>query len=513
MPAPESLKKALKADAAAPADSAQPGIEWPPEMEVIDNEPPRPLQREIPPAEPYPAGALPDRLRDAILDLQNLVQASLAMCAQSILAGACLAVQGQADVTIDGRIFPVSEFFLTIAQTGERKTATDTLACQAHREYQEELSRTYDLENREYQVALSAWKKCREQALSSKKSDYREKCEALKAIGPEPEEPMWPMFTPQESNYEGLFKLLQHGRPGIGIFSDEGGTLLGGTAFADENKLKMAAGLSKLWDGLPISKTRSGDGAQVLYGRRVCAHLMVQPGVAAAFLADGMFKDQGLLSRLLTTAPAPTAGTRFYRGTMGDVGLRAYHAKVSSILHAPLPVSPNDPHQLKPRKIGLAPDAKRLWIDFYNLIEKQLPDEKPLAPIRGFANKAGEHALRLAGILALYDNLDAGGIDYDHVSAGIALTEHYLHEALRMAEAANDDPRLAAAEKLREWSQQYEYVHSLQIYQLGPYAIRSAAAAKDAAAILAEHGWLRAVPAGMELDGAHRRNVWEVIHA
>ena len=53
-----------------------------------------------------------------------------------------------------------------------------------------------------------------------------------------------------------------------------------------ENRQKTLAALNDLWQGNPIRRTRQGEGSFTLYGRRLAVHLMVQPGVARAFMAD-----------------------------------------------------------------------------------------------------------------------------------------------------------------------------------------------------------------------------------
>ena len=92
--------------------------------------------------------------------------------------------------------------------------------------------------------------------------------QALLELGPEPEPPLEGQFVTEEPTYEGIFKLLQYGQPSIGIFSAEGGRFIGGHAMSKENQLKTATGLSSLWDGSPMTRTRSGDGCKTLYGRR-----------------------------------------------------------------------------------------------------------------------------------------------------------------------------------------------------------------------------------------------------
>ena len=63
-------------------------------------EPPRPLMRELPPADPFPVDALGEVLRAAAHAIHDRVQAPLAICGQSVLAAAALAGQGHADVVL-----------------------------------------------------------------------------------------------------------------------------------------------------------------------------------------------------------------------------------------------------------------------------------------------------------------------------------------------------------------------------------------------------------------------------
>ena len=107
--------------------------------------------------------------------------------------------------------------------------------------------------------------------------------------------------------------MLAIGQPSMGIFSGEGGQFIGGHGMREEAKLRTSAALSIMWDGTPIRRVRAGDGAVLLPGRRLALHLMVQPDVGNMLLSDSLLADQGLLSRLLVTAPPSAAGSRFWR--------------------------------------------------------------------------------------------------------------------------------------------------------------------------------------------------------
>ena len=119
------------------------------------------------------------------------------------------------------------------------------------------------------------------------------------------------MLTVTEPTFEGLAKFFANdGRPSLGIYSAEGGQFIGGHGMNPDNKARTAAGLSDVWDGSPIRRLRAGDGASFLPGRRLSLHLMAQPDIAAIMLTDRLLLDQGLLSRVLLTAPETLAGTR-----------------------------------------------------------------------------------------------------------------------------------------------------------------------------------------------------------
>jgi hypothetical protein len=90
----------------------------------VTPEPPRPLTRELPPADPFPVDTLGDVLASAARAIHDRVQAPLAIGAQSALGAAALAVQGHADVVLPigpGQSRPLTCYLITIALSGERK--------------------------------------------------------------------------------------------------------------------------------------------------------------------------------------------------------------------------------------------------------------------------------------------------------------------------------------------------------------------------------------------------------
>jgi hypothetical protein len=476
----------------------------------------QPLRREPPPAAPFPVDCLGDVLQPMAELLVATIQCPAALAGQAVLAASALTAQQHADVVIDGRIRPTSDFFVTVGGTGERKSAVDTEACAPHYHRQREALEQHRIALAGYEADLGAWKAARSAALGSKDESMAARANAALELGAEPQRPPAPRMLTSEPTYQGLVKALQNDWPSQGLFSDEGGRFLGGYAMSSDNQLATAAGLSNLWDGKPVDRTRSGDGNVTLYGRRLSMHLMIQPPIAAALFGSELLQGQGLLSRCLVSWPESTIGSRPYREAdlRGHPAFKQYFARQSALLEAPLPLRPGHLDELEPRQLVLAePVAKRLWVHFHNHVEQQLGDGKELAGVRGFGAKAAEHALRLAGVLATIG--DCRTLEHRHIEAGILLTEYYLAEALRLFQMAGEDPDLRVAEQLLRWlcsrSSECSSTFSLRhVYTYGPNSIRSKDRAEKILGILHAHGWVRPVAHAIEIDGALCRTAWEV---
>jgi hypothetical protein len=467
------------------------------------SEPPRPLMREMPPADPFPVDALGGLLAPAARAIQDRVSAPNAICGQSVLAAATLAVQGLADVVLPmGHAKPLSSFFVSIAATGERKSAVDREALWPVRKREAALREASDHERLEYENKETAWKKARDAAVKKAKGDYERIKAALDALGPGPVPALEPLLTFGEPTFEGLCKLLAVGWPSVGIFSAEGGQFIGGHGMTDEAKLRTAAGLSALWDGEPIKRVRALDGTTVLPGRRVAMHLMAQPDVAAIWLGDRLLVEQGLMSRVLLTAPEPASGTRIWKEASpnSDADLRRYGALLLGILERRLPLVDKCQNELAPRTIPLSPKALHLWIGFHNHVERRLGAGGELEPVRGLANKLPEHAARIAAVLALVENVAAGEVRSAEMEAGIALAQHYAAEGMRLFGASHVSGDLREAQQLLRWLQTTwtePYVSLPDIYQCGPNPIRDKARAHRAVTILVDHGWLTQALSGV----------------
>lgn len=464
------------------------------------NDGPIPLFPPMPAAERFPIEALGPVLSRAAAAISRKVQVPEAIAAQSVLAAAALAAQAHADVVLPyGQTRPLSLFFVTVAASGDRKSTADNEALWPIRKREKTLKEEHEEAHREWSIAIAAYNAEKKKVENDRKMDFDARKAALTALGPEPEKPLHPFLTAPEPTIEGLVKAWTTAPAALGIFTAEGGQFIGGHGMSQDNRLKTAAAYSEIWDGHPIKRIRSLDGVSILYGRRLSMHLMVQHEAAAQFLSDGLLRDQGLLSRVLVAAPESIAGTRFYRDTApeDDAAIRAYGARVLSILEARWPLAEGRRNELEPRALPITEEAAAAWRAFYDHIEGQCGPGSELRPIQDFAAKSAEHAARIAGVLTIVDNIHATEIGIEAMHSALMLTDWYVNEAVRLQRAARTDAKLMVAQQLLDWMHERgEEVFSFrEIVQFGPSATRTKSAAEDALTTLTAHGWVVEVSA------------------
>jgi putative DNA primase/helicase len=346
---------------------------------------PLPLIRSLQPNVSFPVEALPVIICNAVQRAHDVIQAPLSMVCQSFLAAATLAVQPYADLEIDGRRIPISNNFITVAVSGERKSAVDQLATGPVKDRQKNAAKEHYKSKKLYDAQHAAWEYATKLAL--KENDQSKIHELLERAGDEPKH-VQPFYLVEEPTFEGLTRAYAEGRFTLGLFSDEAGRFLGGTAMNRDNKTKTVTGLAKLWDGNPIDRTRAGDGLSVLYGRRFSMHLMLQPVLSCELFGNSMISGQGFLSRCLCCYPETTIGNRVYSDTnlLSDPAIVEYYCRMNNILSKALPLNEEQMMGLQPACITMEGEAKAKWIEFANEVETRQRDGGDLKQISGFVS-------------------------------------------------------------------------------------------------------------------------------
>lgn len=449
---------------------------------------PLPLLPNVEVAAPYPLQALGELLGGAAAAIIDAVQVPDALAGQAVLAAAAMAAQPHANVQRAGQLIPLSLFALTVAESGDRKSAADRLALCAHYQHQHALLDAYKAEYKEYCNYRDAHQKARAAILDKAKGDPETVAAELGKLL-EPVEPPSPFILAEEPTLEGLQKSLLRGYASQGLFSDEGGQFFGGYASKPENLLKSVAGLSKLWDGSPITRTRAAEGESASRsGCRLSTHLMIQPIVAQNVLGNPVLQGQGFLARFLIAWPQSLAGSRFYRDIdpTQDVRLGRYWQRMAHLLALEPPQ--NEQGELAPPALLMGPQSLAAWIAQHDAIEAQLGKWGDLFEIKPAAAKGGENLLRIAGVLAVVENADS--ITLPIIERAGMLVRWYLDEALRLTNPTKAEPHQFKAQSLLDWllNKGWHTFDSRKLQREGPSIARKSAKQRDQLlAVLVEH--------------------------
>jgi hypothetical protein len=480
-------------------------------------EDPLPLYREVPKGEPFPVEALGSTLGGMAKALHEAaVQSPMAICGTAVLAAAACATQALRDVELPiagGQSKPLSLYFLTIAQSGERKTATDTQALKPINKHASELRRDYDAEHLKYRNALDAWTAERQKILKDRKLKAEGRKFELDQLGQQPSAPKSPILMLQEPTLEGLTKHLKIGYPSVGLFSSEGGQFIGGHAMSDDAKKRSAAALNALWDDGKLERIRATEEAVILPGRRVSVFLQAQPEVAQIFLSDLVLRDIGLIARFLITQPESTMGNRPFAelAPQHKLAIATYGAQILSLLRRDLPYDERQ-DGLEPPPLSMTGTTRAKWIEFSNHVEKLLGPGGELHEISGFGNKLAEHAARIAAVLQVFDDPEAKAMELDYLRRGIELAEFYAAEAHRLHSASRIGVELRDAERLRiwlidRWGEPYVTVRVIQ--QRGPTSFREKDRIERLLDVLEAHHWVARV-SSVTVEGKPTRTAFAI---
>ena len=424
--------------------------------------------------EAFPFHALGSIMGEAARAIAQDVQAPDSLAGGSVLAAASLAVQSLANVMLPhGQRSPLSVFVITGAGSGDRKSAVDAVACKEVEEVRKQQARDFSRQMARYDADMG----------DKSRGD------------PEPPKPTPKSLTTSNATIEGICRLLKH-QSSVGIFSAEGGEMLGGHSLRDDKRSSGLAFYLKGWSGESLDSLRGGDGLTVLLNRRMAMHVLVQPVLLGALLSDPLAQGQGLLARCLIAQPDTLAGQRLYRDVNPheNPAVMAYSDAIKALLEtAPALWEDGDGYELKPKDLYLDDDAKALWVAFFNEIERQQGNGRELDGARPFASKAAEHAARIAGIITLVQDPQATQIEGLAMDAAIELTGFYLTEHLRLTGAGRQERIDGRLRTLLAWLQSAGAMVSKQhVLQKSPRSIgRTAAMLNPLLDELARRGYIR----------------------
>ncbi len=389
---------------------------------------------------PYPVDALPGIIREAVEEVARYSQAPLAMVGSSALATCAAASQHLVDVERAPMLRgPVSLYFLTIAESGERKSTVDGYFSQPIRRYEALEAERNRGTMLDYKAREASWQEQKRAILerlrmARRKSDFgkvkSEEADLQAHEANEPERPRVPRLLITEESSENLGWILARDWPSMALLCAEGGLVLGGHAMQRDQVTRNISMYDALWSGESIHVGRRTSESYTIEGARLSVHLQVQPGVWQRFLEQSgdLARKTGMLARFLVSQPASTIGSRPYREP--PVSWPALERLQNRIIEL-LDQKPNlDRGRLRPEVRKLQGEALREWQKVHDVFESDMAKGKDLEHLRDTGSKAAEQVARLAAVLALVDRCPEVGVA--HVQGAARVVAWHGHEASRL---------------------------------------------------------------------------------
>mgnify|MGYP001200150530 CR=1 FL=1 len=319
----------------------------------------------------------------------------------------------------------------------------------------------------------------------------------------EPEIITAPKIFYEDVSSEAFAYHIALGHPSVSLWSDEGGLFVASQGMKEDNAMGMLAIINRIWDGNDFEPTRKIAKTKRISGRRCTSNIMLQQTVFEKWQGkqNDMSRAIGTSARFLTQRPKSTIGEREYQVPPERTPkMHAFYKRVRDLMEIPLPV--DDEGRLKPPVLELSNEAKKLWTEYFNNIEESLKPGGEFAEVKDFASKISEQAVRIAGIIHVFNYGPEGEIQPVTIEQSINIAQWYLYEAKRIFVTVDLPEEYKHALILQKWIKEHCQLSQLSqlsqglILKEGPNKLRDKKIRDDALKILEEHGAVMLITEG-----------------
>lgn len=418
----------------------------------------------------------PGLINSACFEAKTITQVSDEMTVLTALITVSTAVQGLIDVELPiGKRASVSIYGLTIANSGERKTAVENIFMKAIREYQKKSLITYRLKLNEYELEKEIYeekqKKLKKLMVNHKftedeKGEYQAEFRHNRKNSPV--KPIFPKILYEDSTIEALLFGLYTNIPNGYLGSSEGGVLLNSKSMSDTFKANA------IWSGDDISVDRKILDSFTLSDARLVIYIMAQYSAFQEYLNKNKHdtRGSGFWARFLVCAPNTTCGTRIIQCVeQPKEHLILFNERVIHFLEK----LNSQTNKCKRKVIQFSNEAKVIWIDIANDIEINMLQGGRYFNAKDHASKLAEIIARVAALLQYFEEPNSTEIETDILWSAINICSFYSGEFLKIF---NAPPQYVFdAQLLQGWLDKYKasgirYVRRNIIMQYGPRTIR-----------------------------------------
>lgn len=372
---------------------------------------------------------LPTLMKDVITLMKDGEGVSAEMVLPVALSVSNFAVQSIMDANpIQWTRSPCGQFYVVVAESGERKTATYILLCDGIIKWQEEQMFEAKKAKTEYLIEKKKYDK---ELMNRAKQDPDEYANEPPLVEPQIYSNWKHLFEKFTTN--GLLKDLEL-VPHCFLVNTDAAEFFNSHAFQGKGTdTEIVSALSKLWSGEAITKS-TGIEEKYIANRRASALFMIQAG-QAKFLKDERFKDQGFTNRLLIAQPPRIQHKITSLWDEGNIEKKAklkeaidkFNDHIYKLLNkgadtkkmwqADVPhdeLRSTDKNELKyllRMEVNATDGARDVYNEMFQTFEKVKQDE--FYKVEGFyeeygafLNRCFEHYCRMATTLALFEEND-----------------------------------------------------------------------------------------------------------
>lgn len=429
-------------------------------------------------SQPYPVDAYPVVIRNAILEVQNNLKSPVEMIGSSFLAGLSLAMQNKINVSrLNDLIGPVCLDFMSVADSGERKTCTCNLVLKPIYQLEEKLYSKYQEEYLTYKAALAVHEAKQKMILSTIRqgddaADTQKKLAEL--LLSKPTEPTRIRFIFNDATPAAIKDYLCGDWRSIGLVSDEASTILNGHAF------KELSFINKLWDGATLPIDRKGSPNALIKNARLTISLLTQTEALDEFLKrkGDMAKGIGFFARFFVCRPFSTQGSRFIANAVTSTEhLPIFHNRLMELALESLNVCREEDRVC----LKFSPAAQSRWILFFNSTEQRIGVLGDLSEFKDMISKLSDNVARVAALLHYFSG-DEGDIPLNIVESAISISCWYADEYIKIFGKKQESDLLASdSYSVYQWLLEYCSRHRVtcltmtEALRYGPNRFRNSA--------------------------------------
>ncbi|PXY00362.1 YfjI family protein [Halomonas sp. LBP4] len=369
-----------------------------------------------------------------VVELATSLEVSDEMARTSLLGVMATVCEGLVDVEYDnGHRLPVSLMTLTIADSGERKSATDSWAIQPLKEFEilkeKEVREKKNIAHRLYknwEVKIKALEKSLTKAtIDEADTGEIQKIEnhLLELHSKRPELPRDIVLIYENVTPVALANALYKNFPYACLSSSEAGNLFNGQTFRD---LYI---FNSIYTGSSLTFDRSSSPSFTLHNPRLTLSLMLQPTAIERFVErkGREAHGSGFFYRFLIVKPREMAGRR--TGDMPAVPeevKNAYYGRVKELISRSVEIFERGEER---RNIKLSPTAKKLWRKQFRSIDSKSLKGGIYHHAKGHASRLMENISRVAGIIHTFEgyegDISSSTLEYAY-SLCLKYSQHYM---------------------------------------------------------------------------------------